>query len=1465
MDEIVRRTVSVLANVPFVYNIPPGATYVLVHTGEQLNACSLTFNAGDQTNYSVFYGWNPYHVPPSATQFTISGPSDFEAVVEFSFEVTGVGPSGVQGPIGPQGIQGNTGPSGATGPTGATGPAGPSGPQGTAGPQGSQGPAGTQGPVGPSGADGNTILSGSGPPSGGTGVIGDFYIDKTNNMFYGPKTGSGWGSGTQMAGVPGPQGPAGPTGPTGATGSQGPQGNPGATGSTGPQGNPGADGKTVLNGTTVPSSGLGSNGDFYIRTTTNEIYGPKTAGAWGSPTSLVGPQGPQGNQGPTGSTGSQGPAGTNGNTVLNGTSNPTVGVGVNGDFYINTTSNTIWGPKAAGAWPGSGTSLVGPQGTQGIQGIQGIQGPTGSTGPAGAAVLNGTSNPTSGVGNNGDFYINTTTNFIWGPKSGGAWPGSGVSLVGPTGSTGAAGNTVLNGTAVPAGGTGANGDFYIRTTTNEIYGPKTAGAWGSPTSMIGPQGPTGATGSTGAPGSTGPAGADGKTVLNGTSDPTGGVGTNGDFYINTSTNKIFGPKSGGVWPTGVSLVGPQGPTGATGSTGSPGSPGANGSSVLNGTSNPTSGVGADGDFYINTTNYTIWGPKASGAWPGSGVSLVGPSGSGSGNVSNVGTPTSGQLAQWTDTTHIQGVDVSTLNIPAPATATPLVNGTAAVGTTTKYAREDHIHPTDTSRQASDATLTALAGLDSTTGLVEETAADTFTKRAIGVGASTSIPTRADGDARWQAAGSYQPLDATLTALAGLDSTTGLVEETAADTFTKRALGVAASTSVPTRADADARYAAISHTHAESDITNLVSDLAAKAPLASPALTGNPTAPTATAGDNDTSIATTAFVTTAVTNAAVPSPATVAPLMDGSAAVGTTTKYAREDHVHPSDTTKANLASPTFTGTPAAPTATAGTATTQLATTAFVGTAITNAAVPSPATVAPIIDGTATVGVATKYAREDHIHPTDTSRQASDATLTALAGLDSTTGLVEETAADTFTKRAIGVGATTSIPTRADGDARWQTLDATLTALAGLNATAGLVEQTAADTFTKRLIGVANATDIPTRADADARYAVLASPTFTGDPKAPTPTAGDNDTSIATTAFVATSFAPLASPSLTGNPVAPTASVGDNDTSIATTNFVMRALGSLFVPQGRLTLTANTPVLRTTVTAQTTIRYTPYAGLWVPNYNGTDIIPISIGAEITQATTDTTKSPAAVVASKNYDMFVWNDAGTIRCTRGPAWSSDTARGTGAGTTELNRTIGGFYTNAVAITNGPAANRGTYVGSFRSNASSQVDWSLGGTSNTGIQANLTVWNMYNRSRVVATCRDNQVAYNYALGWRAAGGGSANLKVNFLMGLDEDHVEATYTSRTATAATSGAINAVGILIDAQTGTPNVIDIGHSQAANGSQRYPAARWTSTDATASISSLLGYHYLQAMEFTDSTTHSFNTGTDQRIFGTFMM
>lgn len=90
------------------------------------------------------------------------------------------------------------------------------------------------------------------------------------------------------------------------------------------------------------------------------------------------------------------------------------------------------------------------------------------------------------------------------------------------------------------------------------------------------------------------------------------------------------------------------------------------------------------------------------------------------------------------------------------------------------------------------------------------------------------------------------------------------------------------------------------------VTSSIQDqLDDKAPLASPTLTGEPTAPTATADQNDTQIATTAFV--------VGQASSVDPESNGTAAPGTSLKYARADHVHPSDTSLAPIDAPTFTG------------------------------------------------------------------------------------------------------------------------------------------------------------------------------------------------------------------------------------------------------------------------------------------------------------------------------------------------------------------------------------------------------------------------------------------------------------------------------------------------------------------------------------------------------------------------
>lgn len=93
----------------------------------------------------------------------------------------------------------------------------------------------------------------------------------------------------------------------------------------------------------------------------------------------------------------------------------------------------------------------------------------------------------------------------------------------------------------------------------------------------------------------------------------------------------------------------------------------------------------------------------------------------------------------------------------------------------------------------------------------------------------------------------------------------------------------------------------------SGVTSAIqTQLNAKAPLASPALTGTPTAPTAAADTNTTQVATTAYV--------VGQASSDTPLSNGTAAAGTSVKYARADHVHPTDTSLAPKASPTFTGT-----------------------------------------------------------------------------------------------------------------------------------------------------------------------------------------------------------------------------------------------------------------------------------------------------------------------------------------------------------------------------------------------------------------------------------------------------------------------------------------------------------------------------------------------------------------------
>jgi hypothetical protein len=84
----------------------------------------------------------------------------------------------------------------------------------------------------------------------------------------------------------------------------------------------------------------------------------------------------------------------------------------------------------------------------------------------------------------------------------------------------------------------------------------------------------------------------------------------------------------------------------------------------------------------------------------------------------------------------------------------------------------------------------------------------------------------------------------------------------------------------------------------------------------------------------------------------------------------------------------------LTGTPAAPTATVDTDTTQIATTAFV--------LAQAGTATPIVEGTGAAGTATRFAREDHVHPS-----GPDFVSIAVACSDETTALTTGTNKVTF--------------------------------------------------------------------------------------------------------------------------------------------------------------------------------------------------------------------------------------------------------------------------------------------------------------------------------------------------------------------------------------------------------------------------------------------------------------------------
>lgn len=403
-----------------------------------------------------------------------------------------------------------------------------------------------------------------------------------------------------------------------------------------------------------------------------------------------------------------------------------------------------------------------------------------------------------------------------------------------------------------------------------------------------------------------------------------------------------------------------------------------------------------------------------------------------------------------------------------------------------------------------------------------------------------------------------------------------------------------------------------------------------------------------------------------------------------------------------------------------------------------------------------------------------------------------------------------------------------------------------------------------------------------------------------------------------------------NDIAPTTTV---DSVFGRTGTIAAATGDYTLeqiynnalePGGRLSLSTGVPVMSATVSGATTVYYTPYQHRFIPIWDGARFRMRDCGGELSQATSDTTKSPAAVASERVYDLFVWDDSGTMRCTRGPAWTyaatvtmtiatpcvvtwtahglsegmpvvfttsgalptgitagtvyyvgrspatntfnvsttranaaagtfvatsgtqsgthtgtnNDTVRGTGAGTTELERKEG-VLTNKNAITNGPAANKGTYVGSVKANSSSTIDWIFGGSDIAGW---FGVWNMYNRSDVKSFCLSSSTNWTYTSATVRASNGSTLHRHSYLMGVAEDSATANFFQRISTAAgVSGATNTVGIGQNSTTAQAKLAGIRNPIGGANSP------FDTVACTHIVNNQLGFNYMQAVEASDGT------------------
>jgi len=167
----------------------------------------------------------------------------------------------------------------------------------------------------------------------------------------------------------------------------------------------------------------------------------------------------------------------------------------------------------------------------------------------------------------------------------------------------------------------------------------------------------------------------GNQILSGDGAPAASLGAVGDYYLNKTTMELYGPKTTEGWGTAMGLKGTpgdkgkDGTNGKDGNNGNDGANGKDGSLILSGTTAPTASQGKIGDWYIDTQNKRLYGPKTESGW-GTAINLTSNSSSTTQKADFLISDDGTTLLQWRNK-NTTSVDMTA--IPELATVTKIGN------------------------------------------------------------------------------------------------------------------------------------------------------------------------------------------------------------------------------------------------------------------------------------------------------------------------------------------------------------------------------------------------------------------------------------------------------------------------------------------------------------------------------------------------------------------------------------------------------------------------------------------------------------------------------------------------------------------------------------------------------------------------------------------------------------------------